>query len=663
MIQGNILLLIAVLWPMLGALGGYLVGRRDKKARDLVADAVTVSEFILIAGLLIYVCRGGTLTLYVADILGRGLSFELDGFRALYAAIAGFMWMMTTLFSREYLRHYRNRNRYYLFTLLTCGATVGVFLSADLFTTFLFFEVMSFTSYVMVLHDEKPGALRAGQTYLAVAILGGMVLLLGLLLLEHLAGTLSIRALVNACRAVTDRRALYLAAGLILFGFGAKAGMFPLHIWLPKAYPVAPAPASALLSGILTKAGVFGILVVSCNVFLHDALWGAAVLALGVVTMFLGAVLAVFSIDLKRTLACSSMSQIGFILIGMGMQGLLGEENALAVWGTELHTVNHSLIKLALFMAAGVVYMNLHSLDLNEVRGFGRGKPLLAFVFLMGYIGIIGVPLGNGYISKTLLHESIVEYITALEASGAAAGVYHAVEWIFLISGGLTAAYMTKLFAAIFLEKNPHEQDKMDALNKTYMNWESAAALGVSAAILPILGLLPGPLMSNIARLGQGFMNGEAPAEAIAWFSWANLRGAGISLAIGGAVYFGFIRTLLMRKNAEGTLVYVDRWPKWADLENALYRPITKLAAGLAAFFSRILASLPDWAVSALKLPILLRRVVREGTARTSHDLDDDAHVPQNVRDAAQSLSFGLLLYGVGFLIVMLYLLLRVLRL
>ena len=132
----------------------------------------------------------------------------------------------------------------------------------------------------------------------------------------------------------------------MLFGFGAKAGMFPLHVWLPKAHPVAPAPASALLSGILTKTGVFGVLVVSAEIFRYDEQWGKLILCLGVITMFGGAFLAVFSIDLKRTLACSSMSQIGFILVGTGMTELLGEENALAVRGTILHMVNHSLIKL-----------------------------------------------------------------------------------------------------------------------------------------------------------------------------------------------------------------------------------------------------------------------------------------------------------------------------
>ena len=198
-------------------------------------------------------------------------------------------------------------------------------------------------------------------------------------------------------------------------------------------------------------------MILTAYLFLGSAAWGALILLLGVCTMVIGALLALLSMDLKRTLACSSVSQIGFILVGVGMSGLLGEENALAMRGSLLHMVNHSLIKLVLFMAAGVVFMNVHKLDLNEIRGFGRRKPLLNGIFLMGALGIGGIPLWNGYISKTLLHESIVEYTTLIR-SGRVTGLFTAsfmkgIEWIFLISGGLTIAYMTKLYVCLFLER------------------------------------------------------------------------------------------------------------------------------------------------------------------------------------------------------------------
>ena len=162
---------------------------------------------------------------------------------------------------------------------------------------------MSFTSYVWVAQEENGPALRAADTYLAVAVTGGLVMLMGIFLLYHQLGTLTIGELPAAAANCGERNLLYAAGACMLFGFGAKAGAFPLHIWLPKAHPVAPAPASALLSGILTKTGIYGILILGCCLFPGDGKWSGLILALGVVTMLGGALLAVFSVDLKRTLA------------------------------------------------------------------------------------------------------------------------------------------------------------------------------------------------------------------------------------------------------------------------------------------------------------------------------------------------------------------------
>ena len=606
-IQTGFLLLFVSFLPMLSAAISFCIGRKSKNNRNLFADAAAAMELLLLIIIFLFISRGNTLTIILPRILG-GLSFEADGFRALYCCIAGFMWLSTTVFSEEYLAHYRNRNRYYFFTFLTLGATIGVFLSADLMTTFIFFEIMSFTSYVMVIHDEAPAAMRAGQTYLAVAVLGGMVMLMGLFLLFGLTGTLVISELTSACVAVPpDRKArLYLSGALLFFGFGAKAGMYPLHIWLPKAHPAAPAPASALLSGILTKAGIFGIRLLSCRIFLHDRAWGIALLLLAVLTMFTGALLAVFSVNLKRTLACSSVSQIGFILTAIAMQCLLGEENALAVQGTVLHMMNHSLFKLVLFLSAGAVYMKTHQLELNNIRGYGRKKPLLMFVFLSGALGIAGVPLFSGYISKTLIHESIVEYIELLAEHGRSIAVMKGVEWIFLLSGGLTAAYMTKLFVAVFIEKNADAklQEQYDLITPP-MKIPSALALGIPALLFPIFGSFPDATMMRFAGLSKSFMNDASPLHAVSWFAPEKLKGAVISLAIGAAVYFGFIRTVLLRKTPDGSIRYVDRWPAGLDIEDTAYRSFCSLLANISVSVSSFAACLPEQMIDFMRKTVL----------------------------------------------------------
>ncbi|MDO5521056.1 MAG: complex I subunit 5 family protein [bacterium] len=651
--EGNLILLFLVLFPMVGAIASYLIGRANKEARNYFVAAVAVIEFFVMAYL--FVTFKETTAFVWKEFCGRGMYLELDGFRVLNLLVAAFMWMMTTLFSKEYFKNLRNRNRYYLFTLLTLGATVGVFLSADLFTTFIFFEIMSFTSYVWVAHDETEGSMRAAATYLAVGVIGGLVMLMGLFLLYTQAGTLQINELYEACHGIQDKTMLYVAGGCILVGFGAKAGMFPLHIWLPKAYPAAPAPATALLSGILSKTGIYGILVVSAQVFLHDAAWGNMILVFGVITMFLGAFLAVFSIDMKRTLALSSMSQIGFILVGVGMQGLLGHHNALAVRGTLLHMINHSFIKLVLFMIAGVVFLNLGKLDLNSIRGFGRKKLCLMGSFLMAGLGVMGIPLWNGYISKTLLHESIVEYIHLLQEEGTAVVSYQAVEWIFLFTGGLTIAYIIKLFVAIFVEKNDETQEEFDA-KKNYMSAASTFAIVGSAVIIPILGFLPTLTQDRIADLGQGFMHGENPAHAVHYFNFENLKGAIISLVIGLVVYFVVVRLLLMKKDEAGRKVYINAWPAWLDLENIVYRPIILVFLPFAfAFVCRVFEKLTDGVIALLGNTVFTPIMAEKQKSKKENEFK--ANIKSISSEIRGSITYALLMYGIGMVVILYYLL------
>ena len=268
------LIAMVVFGPFIGAAAAAAIGKRNEKAGEYAALFVTA----VVLGLTLVLAGAAGLSLLIPGILsGSGLTFCVTGFRAVYAVITAIMWVGTTLFSPEYFAHEKeNLGRYKFFVLFTLGAVEGVMLSADLMTAFVFFEVLSFTSFTWVIHEETWAAIRAGYTYLFVAVIGGLLLFMGLVLLEHAAGTLSFAELSTALQgkgASADSLAQpqVLAAGiLILLGFGAKAGMFPLHIWLPKAHPAAPSPASALLSGILTKVGVYGILMTALYVLAGD---------------------------------------------------------------------------------------------------------------------------------------------------------------------------------------------------------------------------------------------------------------------------------------------------------------------------------------------------------------------------------------------------------
>ena len=600
----NTLIYLLVFMPIAAAILSYLIGRKSKSGRDLFVRIVLAAELLLSLLLLILGGHGEGLLVSIPGVCGMGLNFTLNGFRQIYAVIAALMWLVSGQFSPEYFAHYRSRNRYYLFLLVTLGATEAIFLSADLYTTFVFFEIMSLCSYVWVVQDEKQDSMRAGGTYLTVAVLGGMVLLMGIFLLHNQVGTLMIDELSSACAGKKP----YAAALCMLVGFGAKAGAYPIHVWLPKAHPVAPAPASSLLSGILTKTGIFGILVITCQILVHDEAWGGFVLLVGVVTMFLGALLALFSVNFKRTLACSSVSQIGFILVGVGMLGLLGEHNTLAARGAFLHMVNHSMFKLILFLVAAVIYQNTHKLDLNDIRGFGRKKPLLMGCYLMGALGIGGIPGWSGYVSKTLLHESVVEYIHGLAHGEFVSqffteGGMKAIEWIFLVSGGLTVAYMCKLFVAVFLEENENaDVQKRYLEKKNYLNPVSGVMLAIVALLIPVIGMLPQLTMDLMADMAQGFLGVHHGGHSVHYFTWINLKGSVISVFIGAVLYVTVVRCWMMKAQADGKKCYVNRWPEWFDLEERIYRPLMmKILPGILGFLCRILDNALDVIVKVLR--------------------------------------------------------------
>ena len=582
--MSSCVLLILVFLPILMGLVAYFVGKKNENVRDIIAIATSIIEVLLMVYVVIKYPITNTLI---------GMEFKADGFRSIYALIATFMWMCTIIFSKEYMHHYEKKNRYYLFYLVTLGATVGVFLSSSLWTTFMFFEMMSLTSFVLVIHDERKESLSAGNTYLSIAIISGMILLMGMFILQVELKTLRFDEIYALCKDGINPR-VYAAGICLLLGFGAKAGMFPLHTWLPKAHPVAPAPASALLSGILTKAGVFGIIICVTYIFPSVKSFAVILLILALITMLLGAVLAVFSINFKRTLACSSMSQIGFILTGLSMMIFLQSHNAIAFEGSFLHMVNHSLIKLSLFMIAGVIYMNIHKLNLNEIKGFGRNKHFIKICFAIAMLGIMGIPLFNGYISKTLIHEAIVEYAHLL--TGSELFWIKAAEYVFLFSGGLTIAYMLKIFICVFFEKNNDEnlQKEYDS-KKKHMKWYSYLVIGLASFILPFLGFLPSLTSNNLATLVADFFNVDAHHLHFPdYFAWVNLKGAVISLAIGLFVYFVIIRLWLVKKNENGQKEYIERFKSLGLAINKIKKAIIKAVVLAILFIFRSLCDFVD---------------------------------------------------------------------
>ncbi len=652
------LMLVCILLPFVCGTLGWACGLYGAAQKDRILQAVerfllyATPTAVLLVLLYLYHCIGAYFVL--PELCGLGLSFTLDGLRFVLCMLAAVCWLAAAIFTPHALAGTANKSRFILFMLLTEGATLGVFLSADLYTTLIFFEIMSITSWVLVAHTQTTETMRAADSYLAFAVLGGLSTLMGLFLLSDTLGTLTISELGELAALVSDKTPLYVAGALILVGFAAKAGMFPLHTWMPLAYPAAPTPATALLSAILSKAGLFGILVLSTQLFRFDAAFGTAMLLFGTITMLTGAVLGVFSTELKRTLACSSMSQIGFILVGVGMLGILGEEGALAISGLLLHLCNHTLFKLCLFLCASVIVHTLGTGKLDEIRGFGRGKPLLAYTFGMAALGIMGVPLWSGYISKTLLHEAIVEGIAHMAAHGHSTLLLQGVEVLFLFSGGLTVVYMLKLFVCIFIEKNADsaKQARFETQNRHYAAPALCIVLAIIGSVSLPLGLSAHVSMESLAAFMNSLVETATPAHSVSYFSLEALEGAAISLSIGLVLYFFVVRKVFIKNG-----VYQGLLPACIDLEARVYRPVLlQFLPFVGAVGARFVSSLFEWARRGAHAILFAND--NDGIVTPAEDFHFTVYEqdPKGVRGFIGSLSFSLLLFGFGMTFILLYL-------
>ncbi|GAB6110045.1 complex I subunit 5 family protein [Fusibacter bizertensis] len=584
------IMLTILILPFLASLIGFFLGRHSERRRNAFNIAFTVVEFLLVL-MLFPMLSDGPLEYSVPHIMGTGIHLKVDLLRYSLLFITALIWLLTTIYSTQYLIKYKNRNRYYLFVMLTYATTVGMFMSANLLNLFTFFEGLSFTSYLLVIHDEDAYSHEAGKTYLSMAIAGGMVTLFGIFLAFDYTGTLELSEMGYKLSILGGGK--YITAILIMFGFMIKTSVYPLHSWLPKAYPAAPAPASAILSSILVKTGLFGLIIVVIELFPFDFPISMALYLLGIVNIFLGGCLAMMQRNIKRILAYSSLSQMGFMLMGLGLVGILGEEGGLALSATILYMMNHAFIIALLFLGAGIIYMVLGELSINVIKGFGREKTVLKVIFLIGTLGVTGVPGFSGYISKTMLHEAI------LEASHLTNNpIFKLSEVLFMVGGGLTVAYMAKLYYAIFIEKNP----KFYGQFKTQISKRALIPMSVLALLIVWIGVFPSGVVNRLLKYAES-IGLHSPLE-LSYFSPMAIGSASISIGIGMLIYFVIIRKFLVVMTSEGE-VYINPSLGWISLDKNIFGPILsgiyKIMTVLFKALDNILIHTVDYTTKLIK--------------------------------------------------------------
>jgi formate hydrogenlyase subunit 3/multisubunit Na+/H+ antiporter MnhD subunit len=558
-----------------------MLGYRGKQIRD--AFNVLATSIVLLMIIMLYPeVSQGTLEYSVPDIMGTGLHLKVDMLRYAMLVISGLAWFLAIMFSTQYIVKYRHRNRFYMFFMMTYGFTLGVFMSDNILNLFTFFEGMSLASYALVIHDEDEYSHEAGISYLSMGVAGGMILLMGIFLAFDYTGTLEISGIAEGL-ATVEMSKQYMVGALLLIGFGIKASMFPLHTWLPQTYTAAPAPATAILSAILLKTGLFGIIITVVELLGGNETVSYIVFTIGLINILFGGFLAVMQRNIKRIIAYSSMSQTGFMLLGIGLVGILDHHGGIALLGTVMYMINHAIFKLLLFFGAGVIYMILREMSLNKIWGFGRHKKRLKFFFLVGIFGIIGMPGFNGYTSKTLIHEAIIEAQHLTHSQ-----FFTISEIIFYFGGALTVAYMMKLFVAIFVEDNPEFMGQY----KAHFRKRAQVPLFILAGIIIAIGLFPNAVVSTLTSQGT-LLHYEVP-QSVEFFSYTALASSFITLMFGAMIYLFIVQEWLIKNGEKGPL-YVNPTYTGFNLERNLYFP---LALGIFKGMSIFFKFLDTWLVN-----------------------------------------------------------------
>lgn len=501
--------------PLAAALLARPLGRRSEPLRNWFAVVVTALTFLGSVALIPLVSEHHIVGSKVPVLLGH-ITFEVDSFGMFFALFTSFVWLASTLYAGSYMQHEQKRDRYFTVNLAVLGANMGVVLAGDLISLYLFFEALGLLAYWLVVHTETPEALKASTKYLWMTVMGGFALVAGIFITFGLGSNGHLGPIPAG---EGQELLMWAAAILMIVGFGVKAGIVPVHVWLPDAHPVAPSPASALLSGIMIKAGAYGIFRVVTALFrppvmeeVAEELWhfttqlGFAVIWIGIATMFIGVVLALLQENAKRMLAYHSVSQMGFIITGIGIAGYLGAHGAMGFAGGLYHIVNHALFKACLFLGVGAVYFRTHELNMYKLGGLWKKMPLTFLFTLVAACGITGVPLFNGFVSKTLLHHGLVEAVEHAEHLAHAAHsagltrqatALSVAEKVFVLTCGGTAASFIKLIVFVFLGKPKQEYPGVkDAPGRMIV------AMGALAVPIVALGLAPNLMLKGVVSPG-----------------------------------------------------------------------------------------------------------------------------------------------------------------
>ncbi len=484
-----------VIVPLAGAFVVALIPRRRGWLADILANVCSVA--LLVAALVVCVRRLHGVCFVGGWAPPVGISMVLDGLAALMLLTIAVITLVSSIYAVQYMEQFTWKAKFYSLFLLMVAGMNGVVLAGDFFNLFVFLEIASISSYALVGYGCRHEELEATFKYLTLGNLGALFVLLGVAFIYGVSGTLNM-ADFSVRSAGTLNTAGLVALALLMIGFGLKAALVPMHAWLPDAHPAAPTPISAMLSGVFIKAtGVYALLRVTNNVFPPMHVTQEVLLALGGASMVIGVFMAIGQWDLKRLLAYHSISQIGYVILGVALGTPLG------ILGGLFHLVNHAAFKSLLFLGAGAIEYRTGTRQLREMGGLRERMPVTAATTLIASLAISGVPPFNGFFSKLLIIWAAVE-----------AGRHGYAVVAVIVSVMTIASFMKVQKYAFFGPLNPRWRDvrEVPGLMRLALVFLALLCLLMSALVLPSVRaviLVPAVDALRAGTAYAGYLHGE----------------------------------------------------------------------------------------------------------------------------------------------------------
>jgi multicomponent Na+:H+ antiporter subunit D len=501
----------------------YEIKKQLKMITRLIFFGMAMMFFFLVS-MLVPVLQGEIIDItFWPQMIPFELSFRVDGLSISMALISLILWSAVFIYSIRYIK--KNILRYYVLLLLVLGAVQDTFFAIDLVNFYIFLEMTTIFAYFLIIHNKDVIAQKAGFKYLIMSIAGAFLILLSILLSYQYTGNYKLTGILSC--------GYPLVPILFLIGCFIKAGTVPLHTWLPDAHPAAPTPISAFLSGIMIKIGAYGIIRVlfpinNTSVAMDSNiinLLNSIIIIAGFLSILTGGFLALIQEDAKRLLAYSSISQMGYILCGIGIGSQIG------LTGGFLHIINHTAFKGLLFLSLGAAIFRVSSNKFADLGGLWKKMPLTALTCIIAALSISGIPPFGGFASKMLIGKAVGEYSIIL-------------KYLFTLSSALTFAYILKLIVFTFFGKDKKSLKIIEEAPLCML-----MPLFILSFLCIIFGLYAGTMLDKLIPIAINEIFGyQERFDIVLWTEKGIITDTILTIIIGLLFYFVSLKIGLINK-------------------------------------------------------------------------------------------------------------------